>query len=466
MSLDDRIKKDTATDLIYICCFWVKKLEASYRDIWKLAAPIIGGSLAQTALNITDTAFLGRVGETELGAAALASVYYLVLVMMGIAIGTGAQILIARREGEGHPQAIGQIFDHTFIIQSATAVVLWILLYGFTPWLFAWVIDRKEVLQAALDYIEYRGWAILPALVAGGCRGFFIGIARTEAITVASLLMLIVNALLDYLLIFGKAGLPAMGIAGAGLASGLAELIAAAYLLSRALSKKQFSIYRLFAFTAISFRQIKHIVELAFPILMQNLISMGAWFLFFALIENMGSRELAVSNIVRATYMILMTPMWGFSSAANSMTSNLIGQGKSYQLFLLLRRIIAMSLGMSLIVGVPFALFPNVVLRLVTDDISLIDASHGTYYVTCGALLVFSISLILFSAVAGTGNTRIALWIETFNILVYLIYVYACVHVWKTSLEWVWGSEILYWLLMGILSYAYLRSGHWKKIRI
>ncbi len=444
----------------------MKKLQATYKDIWQLAAPIIAGSIAHTLLNLTDTAFLGRVGETELGAAAIAGVYYFVLVMIGMAIGIGSQILIARRAGEGDAIAIGRVFDHTFIILIVTAGIMWILLYAFTPFLFSKIIDEESIFKAAEDYIHYRGWAILPALMVAGCRGFFIGIARTKIITLSSVMMLLINALLDYILIFGKAGAPAMGIAGAGLASGLAELITAVFLLSFAFYRRSFKMYSLFRFNKMTWQESKSLIDLSSPIMVQNLITMGSYFVFFIFIEHMGSRELAISNIVRATYMVLMTPMWGFSSAANSMTSNLIGQGKRDQVFLLLKKIITMSFIFSLAIGLIFVAFPELILRLVTNDLYLIKDSLGTFYVTCAAILVFSISLVLFSGVSGTGNTRIALLMETVNIAIYIIYVYACVFVLNSSLEWVWFSEILYWLLMGLFAWIYLRTGHWRKIKI
>ncbi|MBL7929160.1 MAG: MATE family efflux transporter [Bacteroidia bacterium] len=444
----------------------MKKLQATYKDIWHLAAPIIAGSIAHTLLNLTDTAFLGRVGETELGAAAIAGVYYFVLVMIGMAIGIGSQILMARRAGEGNPKAIGRVFDHTIIILIVSSAIMLFLLYGFTPYLFSKIITDHSIFNAAKDYVNYRGWAILPALMVAGCRGFFIGIARTGIITVSSVMMLLINALLDYILIFGKAGAPAMGIAGAGLASGMAELITSIFLLSFAFYRKSFKMYSLFRFSNMAWKEFKSLIELSSPIMVQNLITMGSYFVFFVFIEHMGSRELAISNIVRATYMLLMTPMWGFSSAANSMTSNLIGQGKGDQVFLLLKKIITMSFFLSLVIGLVFVSFPNIILRLVTNDLSLIQNSLGTFYVTCAAILVFSISLVLFSGVSGTGNTRIALLMETVNIAIYIFYVYACVYWLNASLEWVWFSEILYWALMGIFSLIYLRTGHWRKIRI
>ena len=83
---------------------------------------------------------------------------------------------------------------------------------------------------------------------------------------------------------------------------------------------------------------MKTIMDLSLPLVVQNLLSMGSWFIFFVFIEKIGKHQLAISNIVRGAYMINMTPIWGFSVAANSMISNIIGQSKQDEVFVLLKK--------------------------------------------------------------------------------------------------------------------------------
>ncbi len=88
----------------------------SYKGIWKLSTPIILGLLAQNIIQVIDTAFLGRVGEVELGASALAGVFYLALFIVGFGFATGTQILIGRRNGEKNYKAIGCCLIMPFIL--------------------------------------------------------------------------------------------------------------------------------------------------------------------------------------------------------------------------------------------------------------------------------------------------------------------------------------------------------------
>lgn len=86
------------------------KTEFGYKRIWTIAYPILISLVMEQLIGLTDTAFMGRVGEVELGASAIAGVFYMVFFMAGHGFCIGAQILIARRNGEGNLQSIGQIF--------------------------------------------------------------------------------------------------------------------------------------------------------------------------------------------------------------------------------------------------------------------------------------------------------------------------------------------------------------------
>jgi len=424
------------------------------------------GSLAQTVLGLTDTAFLARVGEIELGASGIAGVFYFVLIMIGYAIGIGAQILIARKAGEGKTKEIGIIYDHTLLILVVFSLILFVFLRWFSPFIFDSILDSERVKSAADSFIAYRCWGIIGVMITVSFRSFYTGIAATRIITYSAFLMTGINIVLAYILIFGHFGFPAMGISGAGLASAISETITAIYLLVYTYYKKEFHKFELFQFKKSETPVFSSVMNLSAPVMLQHLISMGAWFLFFVFIEKLGEHALAISNIVRSTYMLLMTPVWGFAAAANSMTSNLIGQEKKDEVLSLLKKIITLSLIITAVMVGFNAIFPSGILSVTTSNETLIHDSKGSFYVICGAMILFCSSFVLFSGVSGTGNTKMAMLMEIVNIFIYVIYVYICAHVIQASVEWVWVAEILYWLLMGVFSYIYLKSNHWKKLTL
>lgn len=442
------------------------QVQVSYSAIWKIAYPIMIGSLAQTILGITDTAFLARVGEVELGASAIGGVFYFVLVMIGMGFGIGTQIIMARKAGENDYSAIGKVFDHSLILLIILSVFLFITTWFGCQAFFKGLVQSSSVFLAAISFIKYRIGGIFFIMITMAFRSFYIGIAQTRIITYSAMVMTGMNILLAYVLVFGKYGFPAMGIEGAGLASAISEGIAAFYLIIYTVFKKDIHSFRLFKFESIQVNVFEQIIRLSLPVVLQHIISMGAWFAFFIFIERLGLHELAISNIVRSNYMVLMTPVWGFSSAANSMVSNLIGQRKPEMILILLKKISLISLLSASILVLLNIVFAREMLELTADGNQLVDDSLKSYYVVCLATLVFSVSMILFSGVSGTGATREAMFLEITNITLYLIYVYVFSVYIRSSVEVVWLAEVLYWSMMGIFSFFYLMSNRWLGIKI
>ena len=112
------------------------KTKYSYKQIWTITFPILISLIMEQMIGMTDTAFLGRVGEIELGASAIAGVYYLAIFMMAFGFSIGAQILIARRNGEGNYKEIGPIFYQGIYFLLAMAVILFtfsIFCHGHVP---------------------------------------------------------------------------------------------------------------------------------------------------------------------------------------------------------------------------------------------------------------------------------------------------------------------------------------------
>ena len=125
----------------------------TYKEIWIIAYPILISLIMEQLIGMTDTAFLGRVGEVELGASAIAGVYYLAIFMMAFGFSIGAQILIARRNGEQQYQAIGPIFYQGVYFLLSLAVVAFTLSLCFSPHILKKVISSEHIYDASISYI-------------------------------------------------------------------------------------------------------------------------------------------------------------------------------------------------------------------------------------------------------------------------------------------------------------------------
>ncbi len=431
------------------------------RRIWNLAYPIILGGVAQNIVLATDTAFLGRLGDVALGAAALGGLFYYIAVFVANGIGVGSQIIMSRRFGERNYSLIGDVMAQTGLMITALALILFCALYFFSSAFFAASIDSVAVQSATSGFLKYRAFGVFFATFNVMMRAFFISIHRTKVITVTTVLMGVVNIILDYGLIFGRFGMPEMGVEGAALASVIAEATASVFLLIYIKTAVSGARYNLHFTFAPQWERLRRIMRVSAPVMLQNFLSMAGWFVFFLFVEHLGEQQLAVSNIVRSIYMIILIPVFGFASAAATLVSFLIGEGRQDQVPVLLRRIVTMVVGATLAMLIPVTLFRDSLLHIYTNSAALISLSYAPVLVISGSAVFLAAAFTLFQGVSGTGNTHVSLLIEGSVLVIYLFSIWIFVYRFEFSLPLVWTAEYIYALLLGGISLLYLLKGRW-----
>lgn len=266
----------------------------TYKDIWLIAYPILISLIMEQMIGITDTAFLGHVGEIELGASAIASVYYLAIFMIGFGFTVGSQILIARRNGEGNYRAIGNIFYQGIYFLMLMSLVIFILSQVFSEQILGMLVSSDRIVGAATDYIRWRVYGFFFSFIGAMFRAFFVGTTQTRTLTLNSIVMVAANVIFNYTLIIGKFGFPAMGIAGAAIGSSLAELVSVLFFISYTYRKIDYRKYGLNRIPGIRTKALSQIMHISLWTMIQNFISLSTWFLFFIFIEHLGERPLAI----------------------------------------------------------------------------------------------------------------------------------------------------------------------------
>ena len=283
-------------------------------EIWKVAYPILISLIMEQLIGMTDTAFMGRVGEVELGASAIAGVYYLAIFMLGFGFSIGSQILIARRNGEGNFRMIGSIFYQGIYFLLGMALVMFTLSRLFSPWILSHLVASPRICEAAVSYINWRVFGFFFSFVAIMFRAFFVGTTQTKTLTLNSIVMVMSNVVFNYILVFGKLGFPALGIAGAAIGSSLAELVSMLFFIIYTTRRIDCARYGLNQLVSFRWTELKRIMNVSLWTMIQNAISISTWFLFFIFIEHLGERSLAITNIVRNVSSIPFMTITAFAS--------------------------------------------------------------------------------------------------------------------------------------------------------
>lgn len=438
----------------------------TYKQIGQVSYPILLSLLAQNVINVTDTAFLGRVGEIELGASAMGGLYYICVFTIAFGFSTGSQIVIARRNGEKRYDEVGPVMTQGVFFLLLLAAVLFVFSRFFASDILRILISSDTLLDATEEFLDWRIFGFFFSFVGVMFRALFIGITRTKVLTLNAIFMAVTNVLLDYLLIFGHAGFPALGIQGAAIASVAAEAVSILFYLIYTRLTVPIHTYGLDRFRSFDVRLLRRVLGISVFTMLQYFLSMSTWFMFFVAVERLGQRDLAIANIVRSIYIVLLIPVSALATTTNSFVSNTIGAGHVAEVIPTIVKIARMSLGIMTVCVAVVVLFPSAILSVYTNDPSLIADAVPSIYVVAGAMLIASIGNVAFSGITGTGNTRSALLIEIATLVFYVLYVYIMGMRLRMPVSVCFTTEVIYYTGLLVASAFYLKKATWQNKKI
>ena len=345
-----------------------------------------------------------------------------------------------------------------------------LLLFGFTKAfgsnIMRMLVSSESIFDATMEFLDWRTYGFFFSFVNVMFRALYIGITRTKVLTINAIVMAIVNVILDYAMIFGHFGFPEMGIKGAAIASVIAEASSILFFLIYTYITVDLKKYGLNRFRSFDPQLLMRILSISCFTMLQYFLSMATWFVFFIAVERLGQRELAIANIVRSIYIVMLIPVNALATTTNSLVSNAIGAGGIQHVMPLINKIARFSFFIMLALVIVTAIFPQAMLSIYTNEAALITESVPSVYVICCAMLIASVANVVFNGISGTGNTQAALLLETITILIYGSYI-IFIGMWlKAPIEWCFTIEIVYYTLLFITSYIYLKKAKWQNKKI
>ncbi|HWB64204.1 MAG TPA: MATE family efflux transporter [Chitinophagales bacterium] len=444
----------------------MSRLKATYKEIITISLPLILGNTAWTSNGLFDTIFVGNLGKVQLDAIGFASIFYSVLFMMGFSFTRGTQMLVARRMGELNKHEVGNIVDTTIISMLAVAVVGFGVIKIFSHEILSFMLTNEDIIQKCDKFLSYRIWGLIPSFISFVFIAFYSGIGRTNILAISVAVMTFFNIVLNYGLVYGKFGLPEMGIAGSGTASSISETLAVVVLFGGTFYKRRVHDFLLFRFKKFDVKLLKQMSNIAVPLMLQSTVAVGAWLFLFARIETrLGKDSLAISSIFRQLILFFSIPTWSLGSTANTLISNLVGQQDFAGVKDALRKISIVSLGLAIISCLVIYIFPNFCIGVFTskEDYALIPMAVHILPVIFVVFILMSFSNIIFNGVISLGDIYMALGIQVAVVVVYVVYFQLMFTMPFVSTFWIWTSEWVYWLAVLAGSLLFFR---YKKLEV
>lgn len=438
------------------------KVQVNNKQILSIALPITLAIIIPQINMLTNSMFLGNLSTEALGNAGITGVFYLIFAVAGNGLNNGLQSEFSRYAGGDNTNAFKTILAQAIRISLQLAVAGILITWFIAPFILQQVADPKAYPQE-MQFLRIRimGLPFLYLFQMG--NAFLVASLNSRFLMIGAIAEASVNILLDYLLIYGHLGFPAMGFNGAALASVIAEaggFSVMLLVLYKTGLKNQFALLTTFKYDKAT---TKEIIRISTPLIAQYVISVTTWLVFFIFIEALHDQTAkAISNTMRNVFGLTGVFVWAFAGTCNVMVSNLMGQRRETIVLAAITRIMLWSFALCSVMCLLINIFPTIFFGLFGQGKEFVAEGIPVIRMVSAGLLLMSIANIWLNGVTGTGKTKVNLLIEIIAITGYLIYTWIFMKVHYTSLTVAWSNELIYWSIIFILSFSFLKSGRWK----
>lgn len=383
-----------------------KEVLADLRPTLALAGPVVLAELGWMGMGVVDTMIVGGLGAEAIGAVSLGSVAFFTPAVFGMGLLLGLDTMVSQAEGAGDHQGARRSLAQGLILAGALAVPLMLLARAIGPALAVLGVN-PTVHRLALPYLDATAWGSLPLLVYAAARRYLQAVHRVGVVMFALLSANVVNALADWALVYGKLGIPAMGVVGAGWATTISRSYMALVLLVSALREAKeragpapADLWRL------DVARLRRLVGLGLPAATQVTLEVGVFAMATALAGKLAPAALAAHQIVlNLSSVTFMVPL-GLASAGAVRVGQAIGGGKPSAAACAGWATLALGTGFMAVAAAAFVLFPRILIGGFTRDPGVLALGVPLLHVAAGFQLFDGVQGVTTGNLRGAGDTR------------------------------------------------------------
>lgn len=432
--------------------------------ILALAIPIIGAMISQNIFNLVDTAMVGRVGPAALAAVGLASFVNFVSVAAITGLSMGVQAMAARRKGAGELAVMAVPLNGGLLIAAAIGIPLSILIIALTPWFFPYLHDDPAVVAAGVPYLEARLLAMVAVGMNFAFRGYWNGVNQSGLYLRTLLIMHACNIALNYVLIFGHLGFPALGAEGAGIGTAIATFIGTAiYMILGFRHARESGFLQSGAAAGV----LRRLVTLSAPAMAQNVFFALGFLIQFKIVGLVGTQALAAATILVNVALVAVLPGMAMGLAAASLVGQALGRSDTDDADRWAWDVIRVAAVILGLIGLPMALAPTLILAVFTDDAATIALAEMPLRIVGVTTLIDAFGMVLLNALGGAGATRAAMTISIATQWgLFLPAAYIAGPYLGYGLTGIWVCFFLYRVIQAIILVRFWRRRSWAGLEV
>jgi MATE family multidrug resistance protein len=440
-------------------------------DLLNIAVPMVVSTAADGIMTFTDRLFLARVGTEQMNAALGGGVGFQMLLFFFMGLTGYSTALVAQYYGSGAlrkaPQAT---FQAILITLLAWPVVL--LLKPLVQQFFSTMQLSPTQIRYQIQYMDVLAWGGLFGMLRMTMGCFFAGIGKSKIVMIASVTAMIVNIVLDYILIFGKLGFPAMGVRGAALATVIGGASALFILLAAYFKpnlRKRFDILHSFRFQPAI---MKKLLRFGYPAGLEMFLNFLAFFMMTVLFQSQGEAEATAATIMFNYDLISFIPLLGIEIAVTSLAGRYMGAGRPQAAHRSAISAIKTGMGYSVLILFLFLLIPETLVRVFHPEEfsayfeAAVPMAVSMIRIAALYVLAQAVTVSLIGTLRGAGDTLYTMVVSVGASWTFIPLLYVCLNLLHTSIPFAWFVIVAVYLTFCYVIYLRFRTGKWKKIQV
>jgi MATE family multidrug resistance protein len=382
------------------------QIRADLRELRALAVPVVAAELGWMAMGLVDTLMVGPLGPAAIGAVGLGASVFMAVAIFGMGLLLGLDTLVSQAFGGGRLDECRRWLLHGLVLGLVvsipmTAGLLWAARHAPLAGL------HPDVERLVVPYLTAVTWSLVPLLLYAACRRYLQGMSIVRPVTFALVSANIVNALANYVLIYGGLGLPAFGVTGAAWATVVSRIYMVAVLgVAVVVADRQSHVTVRSAFDGVHLESLRRLFALGLPASLQITLEVGVFATATVLAGRLAPESLAAHQIaLNLAGTIFMVPL-GVATSAAVLVGQAIGRrdtpGAARAGWTALGAIVCFMLGAAAVL----LLMPHALLRPFTADRVVLAAGAQLLAVAAVFQLFDGLQVVATGALRGVGDTR------------------------------------------------------------
>ena len=436
-----------------------------YRKLLAITFPIMIQNLISSSLSFVDTLMIGQLGQDQIAAVGIANQVYFFISLFFFGIASGTSIWISQFYGSGEYEKMERTMSYASMICIIGATLMAVFSFMRPDLIMRIFTEDINVIEPGVEYLRVVAASYVFASVSQTLSIGFRGIGKAHIPMIVTFISLTLNAIGNYLLIFGIGPFPEMGVAGAALSTAIARFIEFAVVAYFTWGHRTPFAFHIHSFHwTVEFR--KQFAITCLPVVLNEVLWALGMILYKVAYSRLGTEALATINISEAIANFFFIAMMGIGNGATVLLGNILGSGDRETAITLSKRILVITMVIGVLTGILEAATAPLFASWFNVNATVIAAAATCLRINAIQQPIKSFNMAnIVGILRSGGDTRAAMLIEVFSIYAVGIPLsFLAVMVFHAPLSAVYAITALEEGTKLILGYLRYRKGHWAKV--